>query len=40
MTIRESEPSWLGANSDRWESLEEKPSHDQWRYFDPTGDSL
>ncbi|KAL1408878.1 hypothetical protein Q8F55_005692 [Vanrija albida] len=23
-----------------WEPLEEKPHPDQWRYFDPTGDSL
>ncbi|CAK9784632.1 hypothetical protein CC85DRAFT_270056 [Cutaneotrichosporon oleaginosum] len=23
-----------------WESLEEKPEPNQWRYFDPTGDSL
>ncbi|BEJ12458.1 hypothetical protein CspHIS471_0209180 [Cutaneotrichosporon sp. HIS471] len=23
-----------------WEPLEEKPEPNQWRYFDPTGDSL
>lgn len=24
----------------RWEPLMEKPRDNQWRYFDPTGDSL